>query len=643
MSKMDCTQHESRLEDLSCQQKNYQISTNAVQRNEATAHRRRPQTEREPLIESARARIGIARIGVPTHNHRPSRSTAAGMSTATTRPHASAGDENMTSEGMRLGLIATALMVPLAPAGGSAAEPHADRPALVVRLVHPERQAAEVLGLFAGARAAHPAAALAAWKRATRDPGQLGKPLEAVIALFNPEMAREWSVMHGSEFGFGLRPGEARLHWYVIVPHDDGTLAAAITAERLSGGSPEPPLFDEGKPVGVERLGPSVAMVASLVGEAVLAAGSREDLATGLHRLRRGNQPVDADVANRAESIDDGLIFDLAPALLTAPGPGRVGLRRAVELVRGLEFDTIQGRLALKANRLELDVTSGLGPAKRAAAPEVAVNPAWLRWVPAAGIMGVASVAFAPEAAFWNSTFNVADRVDRADPAHRDAAPLRSRLNLLAASVGARLEVDLWPHLRGLTACVMGSPRNPGEATGALVILHVDADRSAERIAGDLLPRLGRLFNGLRPPVRPIGQPASGDIIRLGAAGGKPLSVAQRGRDVLLAWGDNVLEISLDVSKRPDRSVASLCTAWSNAGKPSPRRLGALWPARCWSPARGAEAPPPAWRVLADGPPAVWWGWDEATKLHDTIVYGELRETARCFLDKVPLDPPSLP
>ena len=65
-----------------------------------------------------------------------------------------------------------------------------DGPEVVFRLIHPDRQAAAIIQLFEGCRAPHPAAALAAWKRATRDPNQLGKPLEAVISFFNPEMVR---------------------------------------------------------------------------------------------------------------------------------------------------------------------------------------------------------------------------------------------------------------------------------------------------------------------------------------------------------------------------------------------------------------------------------------------------------------------
>jgi hypothetical protein len=290
-----------------------------------------------------------------------------------------------------------------------------------------------------------------------------------------------------------------------------------------------------------------------------------------------------------------------------------------------------------------LDVNSALGPAARGAAPQVSVDPAWLQWIPAAGMMGVVSMVLAPEAAAWDSAFALADRVDRADPSHKDTAPVRARLNLLAAGVGARLEADLWPHLRGLTACVMGDPEQPGKPTGALAVLHTDSANSAERIARDVLPRMGRLLRGQREPEPAAGKPASGHLLRIGVAGGKALRVLRRGSDVLVAWGDGVLAQSLEVSQQPDRSVAPLCTAWAKAGKRGPRRVGAFWPARCWSPARGSDAPSPAWRALADGPPAVWWGWDEANSLRDTLVYSDLREATRRFLDAVPLDPPPLP
>ena len=451
-----------------------------------------------------------------------------------------------------------------------------------------------------------------------------------MIALFNPEMAREWIVMHEAELGFDWGAADNRLHWYMIAPRDDGTLAAAITAERLSGGATEPPLPVFEPEVTVERLGRAGAPVAAQSGDGVLVASARDALATAVRRLERGLPAVSGATDAHSESSGDGVLFDLAPASLTAPGPERLALRRAVVLVRGLALERIEGCVAVKADRLEIDVRSSRSgvPAGQATA-EVAVDPAWLRWVPAAGIMGVASVAFAPEATFWDSAFTLADGIDRADPTHANAAPLRARLNLLAAGVGARLEVDLWPHLRGLTACVMADPHAPGSPTGALVVLHLDGERSADRIATDVLPRLARLSTGLRPSAAPPGQAAPGEPRRIGVAAGKPLAVAQRGNDALLAWGDQVLDRALELSKTPDRSVAPLCATWTTAGKPAPRRLGAFWPARCWSPAPlltcprrpgkswrmarlwcgGAGTPPPSCatrlctRICADGPP----------------------------------------
>ena len=52
---------------------------------------------------------------------------------------------------------------------------------VVVRLIHPERQANELIRLFEGGPASHPAAALAAWKRASPKSGKLGKLAEALI------------------------------------------------------------------------------------------------------------------------------------------------------------------------------------------------------------------------------------------------------------------------------------------------------------------------------------------------------------------------------------------------------------------------------------------------------------------------------
>src|SRR5262249_37397721 len=144
------------------------------------------------------------------------------------------GDEGSMSS-MR-GVVRVALA--LAVLGGSRGragegESTAGGEVFVARLVRPDRQAAEMLRLFQGARWSDPAAALAAWKQGTRDAVSLGKPAEAVIALFNPEMIAEWRALDGAELRIGLEHATGELGWLAILPRDDGTVAAGITAMRL--------------------------------------------------------------------------------------------------------------------------------------------------------------------------------------------------------------------------------------------------------------------------------------------------------------------------------------------------------------------------------------------------------------------------
>ena len=138
-----------------------------------------------------------------------------------------------------------------------------DGPEVVFRLIHPDRQAAAIIQLFEGCRAPHPAAALAAWKRATRDRNQLGKPLEAVISFFNPEMVREWRVLHEAKLQLGLDPDTGKPRWSMVVPRDDGTIAALVTSLRLSGGNEEAPMEIEEQRIAVQRLGGPGAAVAA--------------------------------------------------------------------------------------------------------------------------------------------------------------------------------------------------------------------------------------------------------------------------------------------------------------------------------------------------------------------------------------------
>ncbi len=158
---------------------------------------------------------------------------------------------------------------------------------------------------------------------------------------------------------------------------------------------------------------------------------------------------------------------------------GSLEARRGVELVRGLGCRRLLGTLALNGDRLALELTTSLDRAARAEGGAATIDPAWLEGIPSAGVMGVISLAIDPSAAFWDSAFALADRLERLDPAKAAVAPVRARINLLAASAGARPEADLWPHLRGVTVSLNG--RSQPARTNHRPVARTPCRRRAER------------------------------------------------------------------------------------------------------------------------------------------------------------------
>ena len=216
-----------------------------------------------------------------------------------------------------------------------------------------------------------PAAALAAWERATQSPNQLGKPLEALIAMFNPEMAQEWRVLHDAELCLDLGSIDGKARWYAVVPRDDGTLSAAVTATRLTDGAAEAPLREASDGIGVERLGPAGSTVSTRTGDTLIIGSTREELLRGLRRVGALSATVAVDITRRESSqssaipglgnrVDSGLIFDLDPGRMNAKA-GTTANRRAAALLQGLGCRWMSGNLAFKEDVLALEVTTLLG------------------------------------------------------------------------------------------------------------------------------------------------------------------------------------------------------------------------------------------------------------------------------------------
>jgi hypothetical protein len=518
---------------------------------------------------------------------------------------------------------------------------------LIVRVVHPDRQAAEFLRLFEGSRAASPAAALARWKRATRNPDLLGKPLEAVIAMCNPDMVAEWKVLDGAELQLGFDPDDGSPQWFAIVSHDDGTVAAAITAARLTHPDDEP-LREKGRETPVARLGRSGAPLAAQVGSRLTLGSSRADLLRGIHSIPSAFDP--------AYPLDSGLFFRLDAKRLTTPRSGSLGLRRTVEALHGMDCRRVEGTLALADGRLTFDMATTLGasqpPHPVGTKPQPTVESAWLEHFPAANVMAIVSMAVDPGPAFWDRAFSLADRIERVDPARAGVALLRTRINLLAVAAGVKPEADLWPHLRGVSACIWGDPRQPGQPIGAALMLHVDEESNAERLTREFVSRLGSLLPSRArdkhaPSARRVAavpeRPAPGEPKRVGIILGRNLSVWRHDRDVMIAWGDETLTAPLESKVSPARSLATVYNAWGREGRGAPQRFGAFWPGRLFRPGARLNPAPATLRAFADDPPVVWRGWNESNRAHDRFQWPDLAGRVRRFLETIPLAPPQVP
>src|SRR5262245_60285400 len=451
-----------------------------------------------------------------------------------------------------------------------------DEPGVVLRLVHPERQAQAVLKLFEGTRAAHPAAALAAWKPATSDPNQCGKPLEAAISFFNPEMVREWSSLHEARFSLGLAPEKSTPRWHLVVPGDDGSLVALVTALRLTSGGTDPPVGRAR--ISVERLGAPGGPVAAQIAGALALASSRTILERLIETdLRDGYQKKSAESLTSGgkpllEQLGSGLCFRLEPGRLGPPVESSLLLRRFLEAARAIDCRAVDGILALEDDVLGVELATEFMPGRASPLGDEKVDTIdqdWLSWVPAKETFGFLAFAFGHSPAYWNLVFDVADRVDRVDPARRDLAPLRTRLNLLATTAGTRLEADLWPHLRGLTAALLTNPDDPARPGRAFLTLHMDDEHSAQQASDQVIPRLCGLLSGsiLKPnhgdsKVAKTTSKASPPR-QLGRVSGRSLEVARRGRTVLVAWGDGTLATVLRAHEHPEESAEKrLVAAW---------------------------------------------------------------------------------
>lgn len=523
-------------------------------------------------------------------------------------------------------------LVWLIGAPGVLAEEPELKPAMSIRAIHPDRQAAAVIELFEGARAAHPAAAMAAWRRATGRHDAIGKPLQAVAALFNPEMVPEWRSLHGARFDLANRGEGGGLAWSFAVPNDDGAIAALIAALRLSGGADEPPVLDP--PIAVKRLGESGGALAARLPKAVVFAGRRDMLIAGIAWLRAGNIDPKAPAPFNPEA--SGFHISLHPDRLAIDDKIDPRLARFATAARAIGAQSTEGMLGLNGDRLELNLIWRLEAGGAGETNPPAVDPSWLAWFPERETAGAAAVVLGPGAEFWNGLFHLVDVIDRANPARADLAPLRTRLNFLALTLGVRLEADLWPQLRGASLGLLIDEGAPAKLGGAVLALHANDAQGARRIFDKVVrPLASSTGNDI-----PLPGEGGGPAHRFGNVSGRQLEALENGSTVLVGWGRGTLDRALQSAQKPDESIAALLKR--DEGVPDGRpinRFGVVWPGRVASSLRAVEPNSPLAAAMAGAAPLVWRGGWDGDRAWDAIRWPELRGVVARFLERIPQAP----
>ena len=472
-------------------------------------------------------------------------------------------------------------------------------PTINVRVVRPDRLLESLIHLFDGSRAAHPAAALAAWKRASVEPKRLGKTGDALIATINPLMVREVASLDGTQVAFSPVAGSDRWACWAHVPHDDGTLAALAPTAALSGGGEEPPIGE----YRVDRF-PGKDLVLLGRGPAgLVVANSRERLEASIKAT--GTSPT-------PPPIDSGFLVEFDPtarATWTTPTG-----RRWAEAARITGCQAINARVQVEQTSMVASVT---GQFDGATPPLGAVDPAWLDGIPGRGPLAAVAFRVDPSERSWARLFDLIDRIERTDPEHADVASARIRLALAALAVGVRLESNVWPHLVGVSGWV---GITEGKIDRGAITLHLDDPIAATRLAVGLKGR--RVQDG------------ADEVVELSMAAGQPLRLVRRGGSLFVTWGAQGWPAIRQALDDPARSARP----WLGSSRSgiAASRVGAVWLDQL--PIVPPESPLAA--SLASAPPLQWAGGNDGNQTLDEFWVDDLDASIRRFLDLIPQNPP---
>src|SRR5262249_2430400 len=147
-------------------------------------------------------------------------------------------------------------------------------------------------------------------------------------------------------------------------------------------------------------------------------------------------------------------------------GARSVAALRALAALDAVGWRGVEGRVGLEGEALILRLEGRVVGGARAGEEEEpapgpptwpAVGSSRFAGAPAPGVLAAAGLALGEGDGPLGvgALLDLVARVDRADPSRAGVAPLRTRLNVLAAPARVNPEADLWPVLRGVSACLL--------------------------------------------------------------------------------------------------------------------------------------------------------------------------------------------
>ena len=502
----------------------------------------------------------------------------------------------------------------------------ANFPIAEFRWIHPDQQLRSLLNLFEGARYPHPAAAMTAWKLARGEEvkrlqyrirpgeeGSLGKPLEAVITLLNPEMVAELRSLHQATLLLDRSPiGD--WSWSAVVPTDDGTFSALITAMTLTDGVLEEPL-----PGGaVHRLGPPGSPLAWVRARQIRIASTRAMLSRDQERnLTLPEIEAGLTGAVQLDALGSRLRTGTATTWERAVGKAAAALKaQFVTMAVTSAESNDSARLIVRG-----EFTDQLGSRSEP------VRPEWLARLPWKRAAVVGGMGIDPSVASWNRSLELLDAIDRASPARSGLAPLGVRVTLAAAAAGLRPEFDLWGKLRGLTFCAWGELRGDQVVPTWIVVAPARDRQAAEEIQQILR----------HEPANPAGKNRGGFLPRLVALPSDWLRNLSVREDRVVLVSDEIARAALleaeaagELPPWPKLAVDAELSTIQRVMRVQPDRVPSGWLASL--PAALATA-------ISHGPPVVWAGGQSGNRSRDWITLTGLKPVVRQWLEQVPIPP----